>query len=139
MSEFSISTDKSKLDVAAIHDYLSNRSYWAQGRSLETVNISIENSLCFGMYNEVGKQIGFARVATDFALFAYIMDVCIFEDYRGKGFGKELMNFVINHPSLHGIRRIMLATKDAHGLYEKYGFKVAAQPETIMELINNAI
>lgn len=136
MSEFSISTDKSKLDIAAIHDYLSNRSYWAQGRSLETVNTSIENSLCFGMYDEVGKQIGFARVATDFALFAYIMDVCVFEEFRGKGFGKELMNYIINYPSMRGIRRIMLATKDAHGLYEKYGFKVAAQPETLMELFN---
>lgn len=136
MSEFSISTDKSKLDIAAIHDYLSNRSYWAQGRSLETVNTSIENSLCFGMYDEVGNQIGFARVATDFALFAYIMDVCVFEEFRGKGFGKELMNYIINYPSMRGIRRIMLATKDAHGLYEKYGFKVAAQPETLMELFN---
>ena len=135
--EFNISTDKSKLDIATIHDYLSNRSYWAKGRSLETVNTSIENSLCFGMYDELGKQIGFARVATDFALFAYIMDVCVFEEFRGQGFGKVLMNYIINYPSLQGIRRIMLATKDAHGLYEKYGFKVAAQPETIMELIKN--
>ncbi len=139
MSEFSISTDKSRLDLLAIHDYLSNKSYWAKGRSLETIKISIENSIAFGMYDKDGKQIGFARVATDMALFAYLMDVYILDEYQGNGLGKQLMSYIINYPSLQGLRRIMLATKDAHGLYEKYGFNVAAQPETLMELINNAI
>lgn len=137
MSDFSISTDKSKLDLLAIHDYLSNKSYWAKGRSLETIKISIENSITFGMYDSKGKQVGFARVATDMALLAFLMDVYILDEYQGKGLGKQLMNYIVNYPSLHGLRRIMLATKDAHGLYEKYGFKVAAQPETLMELIKN--
>lgn len=139
MSEFSISTDKSKLDLFAIHDYLSNKSYWAKGRSLETIKISIENSIAFGMYDSKGKQVGFARVATDMAVFAYLMDVYILDEYQGNGLGKQLMSYIVNYPSLLGLRRFMLGTKDAHGLYEKYGFKVAAQPGNIMEVINNAI
>jgi N-acetylglutamate synthase-like GNAT family acetyltransferase len=136
MIDFKISTDKSKLDLVAIHDFLSNRSYWAKGRSLETVKRSVENSLCFGMYDSAGKMIGFARVVSDYAVFAYIMDVFIMEDNRNQGSGKRLMDFIMQHPDLQGLQRIMLATKDAHGLYEKYGFKITASTDKIMEIVN---
>lgn len=136
MNGFTISDDKNKLDIVSIHDFLTNRSYWAKGRSLEIVKCSIENSLCFGMYDTTDKMIGFARVLTDYAIFAYIMDVFILEDYRNRGLGKQLMEYIMKYPGLQELKRIMLATKDAHGLYEKYGFEVSKNPETMMEKIN---
>jgi N-acetylglutamate synthase-like GNAT family acetyltransferase len=136
MTEYTISTDKSKLDIDAIHDFLTNRSYWALGRSMDTVKRSIDNCLCFGMYNSEGKQVGFARVLTDYAIFAYIMDVFILEDYRKQGLGKKLMDHIMQHQHLQGLNRIMLATKDAHSLYEKQGFKVTAMPDNLMEIVN---
>ena len=136
MSNFKISTDKDKLDLNVIHDFLTNRSYWAIGRSLETVKRSIENSICFGVYDNSDKLVGFARVLTDYAVFAYIMDVFILEDYRKKGLGKQLMNAIMQHSDLQGLQRFMLATNDAHELYEKYGFKRTVIPEKIMEIVN---
>jgi len=136
MIDFIISTDKTKLDIKAIHDFLSNRSYWAKGRSLETVKCSVENSLCFGIYNMAEKFLGFARVVTDYCVFAYIMDVFILEDYRKLGLGKLLMDYIMHYQSLQNLQRIMLATSDAHGLYEKYGFRVTISPANFMEIVN---
>lgn len=133
---FSISTDKNKLDINVIHDYLSNRSYWAIGRSLHTVKRSIENSICFGVYDSSDKQIGFARVLTDYAVFAYIMDVFIIEEYRKQGLSGKLMDTIMQHPDLQGLQRFMLATNDAHELYKKYGFIPTLIPDKIMEIVN---
>lgn len=128
---YSISTDKSKLDVAAIHEYLCHRSYWAKGRSIERVKISIENSICFGMYDADDTMLGFARVVTDKVVFAYLMDLFIFEGYRGQGLGSALVRHIMEQPDLQ-VRLWFLATRDAHGLYEKFGFTVIPDPERYM-------
>lgn len=132
---FLLSTDKSKLDIASIHDYLSNRSYWAKGVPFDVVKKAAENSVCFGIY-ESSRQIGFARVITDTATIGYIGDVFILEDYRGKGLSKWLMECIMKHPELQGLRRWILLTKDAHGLYKKYGFKEPEDFSVYMELKN---
>ena len=128
-----ISTDKSKLDIALIHNYLYNDSYWAKNIPLEIVERSIANSLCFGVYDDF-TQIGFARVMSDCATFAYLADVFILPGYRGKGLSKQLMEYIKSYPALQGLRRWMLATADAHELYRKYGFTDIAKPERLMEL-----
>ena len=129
-----ISTDKSLLDINVIFGFLS-RSYWANGRSVQAVHKSIENSICFGVY--INKnQIGFARVITDYATFVYIADVFILEEHRGKGYSKELIKTIIEFPELRNIRRWMLATKDAHGLYAQFGFQLLKNPERFMEIVN---
>lgn len=135
MEAYSISTDKSLLDIAVIHNYLSERSYWAQGRTVEKVKLSIDHSLCFGMYTQGGQQTGFARVVTDFALFGYVMDVFILEEYRGKNLGKQLIKAIITHPDLQGLRKLMLATRDAHTLYGQFGFEALKEPDNMMEFI----
>jgi GNAT superfamily N-acetyltransferase len=112
---FSISTDKSKLDISIIHDFLSH-SYWSENIPKEIIQKSIEGSLCFGVYAG-DKQVGFARMVTDKATFAYLADVFIIEAYRGKGLSKWLIEIILSHPDLQGLRRILLATRDAHGLY----------------------
>ena len=129
---FTISTDKSRLDVLAIHDFLTNSSYWAHSVPLSTVQKSIENSLCFGVYKE-NKQVGFARVITDYAVFAYLADVFILEAYRGRGLAKWLIACIVSYPELQNLRRWMLATKDAHGLYAQYGFNPLSKPDRFME------
>lgn len=128
-----ISTDKSKLNISLIHDYLSNQSYWAKNRSLEKVKRSIEHSLCFGVY-ENDQQVGFARVSTDYTIFAWIMDVFILEEYRGKGYSKQLMNAILSHEKLQDLQRWGLATDDAHGLYQQFGFTPLKHPEKMMEI-----
>jgi GNAT superfamily N-acetyltransferase len=128
-----ISDDKSRLDVATVHAFLSGRSYWAKGVPIEIVERSIRNSLCFGMF-KTGRQIGFARVVTDFSTFAWLADVFIMEDVRGGGLGKILVAAVVGHPGLQGLRRFMLGTWDAHKLYEKYGFAPLEFPERFMEI-----
>jgi GNAT superfamily N-acetyltransferase len=130
--DYSISTEKGLLNVELIHDYLSNSSYWAVGRSLETVRRSIEHSLCFGIY-EGDEQVGFARVVTDYATFAWMADVFILEPLRGHGLGKWLVEVMLSHPELQGFRRWTLATKDAHGLYTQFGFTQLKRPERWME------
>jgi len=125
-NEFDISDDKKLLNIEYIHDYLSKKSYWAMDIPFETVKRSIEGSVCFGVYDKE-KQIGFARVISDKATFAYLADVFIDEAYRGKGLSKWLMEVIINHPELQGFRRWMLATRDAHGLYEKFHSSSRAQ------------
>jgi GNAT superfamily N-acetyltransferase len=130
--DYSISTDRSRLNLELIHNYLSTETYWASGRSREVVQRSIENSLPFGIYKEA-EQVGFARVVTDYATFAWIADVFILPEHRGRGLSKWLMEVMIEHPQLQGFRRWVLATKDAHGLYEKFGFITLHRPERWME------
>ena len=130
--EYSISTDRARLDVPLIHEYLCNTSYWATGRSLEVVERSIENSLSFGIYKG-SKQAGFARVVTDFATFAWIADVFVLPEHRGRGLSTWLMEVMMAHPQLQGFRRWVLSTKDAHGLYERFGFIKLHRPERWME------
>lgn len=132
-SSYAISTDKTKLDVEVIHDFLSNRSYWGKGRTLETVQKTIDNSLCFGVYDKEDQLIGFARVVTDYAIFAYLMDVFVLEDYRRAGIGKQLIRYIVDYPDLKNIQRWRLDTLDAHELYKKYGFRAPEFPEKIME------
>ena len=139
MIDFYISTDKNKLDINVIHDYLCNRSYWAKDRAIETVKRSIDHSLCFGMYDTSDALIGFARVVSDFTVFAYIMDVFILENYRYLGLGMKLMDFIMNYPDLQNVKVIMLATEDAHGLYEKYGFRLTENAHKIMVLKRNTM
>ena len=136
MGRFLISTDKSKLNLAVIHEFLSH-SYWAAGIPRETVARSIENSLCFGVYDNA-NQIGFARVISDFATYAYIADVFILEPYRDRGLGKELMASIMTHPRLQGLRRWSLGTRDAQGLYEQFGFQpvVNTRARTVMEIVD---
>lgn len=127
-----VSTDKSLLDLALIHKFLSTESYWAQSRTLEQTVRAVENSLCFGLYHD-GVLIGFARAVSDFATFAYIGDVFVVEEFRGRGLSKWLMKSIIAHPDLQGLRRWILATRDAHGLYEQIGFASLRFPERWME------
>jgi GNAT superfamily N-acetyltransferase len=133
MNHIVITTDKARLDIAFIHAFISN-SYWAKGRTLDTMITCIDNSLCFGVYFE-GKQIGFARVVTDYAHFAYIMDLFIDEQHRGKGYSKALTKFILEYPPLQNITVWRLATSDAHGLYKQFGFDALAKPENLMERI----
>ena len=130
--DYSISTDRARLDIDLIHKYLSNESYWATGRLREVVERSIENSLAFGIYNE-DKQVGFARIVTDYATFAWVADVFVLSEHRGRGLSKWLMEVIIAHPQLQGFRRWVLSTKDAHGLYERFGFIRLHRPERWME------
>ncbi len=118
-----ISTDKSLLDIERIHQYISSVSYWGRGRTLNEVEVTIQNSLCFGMYNDLNDQVGFARVVTDHVAFGYFMDVIVFDSYRGKGYGTKLMEYIMNHETVQNLKTIALKTKDAHELYEKFNFK----------------
>jgi len=129
---YTISTDKARLDVGVIHDYLSQISYWAQGRSRDTVKRSIENSLCFGVYDGA-QQVGFARVVTDSVTFGWLCDVFILPTHQGRGLGKWLVECVTAHPDLQGLKNFLLATRDAHGLYASHGgFRPLEQPEKWM-------
>jgi ribosomal protein S18 acetylase RimI-like enzyme len=131
-NSFTISTDKRKLDIATIHDYLCNRSYWAQGRTIEEVRKSIDNSLCFGVYDKVEHFVGFARVITDYTVFAYLLDLFILESHRNQGLGNRLVDHIINDNACGDVRW-RLDTKDAHELYRKFGFREPEFPEKIME------
>lgn len=130
--EFIISTDKARLEIETIQKFLAEESYWAQNRTLEQTQRAIENSICFGVYAEE-KQIGFARVVSDCATFAYIGDVFILPEYRGKNLSKQLMEAMLEHPDLQNLRRWILATRDAHGLYGQFGFHNLKFPERWME------
>lgn len=130
---FLISTDKTLLDVHTIHHFLDQFSYWGKGISLKTVQTSIQNSICFGVYNQQ-KQVGFARIITDKATFAYLCDVFILPDYRKTGLSKWLIQTIRNHPNLENLRRLVLATADAHGLYEQFGFRRMKNADRWMEI-----
>jgi N-acetylglutamate synthase-like GNAT family acetyltransferase len=133
--EFVISTDRARLDVDAVHRFLSTDSYWSQGIPLEVVRRAIDNSLPFGVYRH-NELVGFARVTTDRATFAYLADVFIVEAMRGQGLSKWLMECIMAHPELQGLRRWMLATRDAHGLYTQSGFTPLKTPERMMEKVD---
>jgi GNAT superfamily N-acetyltransferase len=130
--EFEITTDPGRIDVAAVHRFLTS-SYWAKNIPEETVRRSIAHSLCFGIYRG-RQQLGFARLITDYATFAYLADVFVLEEFRGRGLAVWLMQCIVEHPELQGLRRWSLVTRDAHGLYRKFGFHELAAPERWMEL-----
>jgi len=132
MSHLNISSDKAELDVPAIHHFLSTQSTWAIGIPLATVQRAIDHSLCFGGTLDC-RQVAFARVVSDYATFAYLVDVYVLEEYRGRGYSRRLMEAVVAHPDLQGLRRFMLATSTAHGLYADYGFTPPLRPEALME------
>lgn len=134
MQGYRISTDRAEMDLDAIHAYIS-RSYWAAGIPKAVMAKAIDNSLCFGVFTTAGEQIGFARMITDSATFAYMADVYILEAHRGKGLSKWLVEQMMAHPDLQGLRRINLATSDAHGLYQRFGFTALAAPEKMMEIV----
>jgi N-acetylglutamate synthase-like GNAT family acetyltransferase len=135
MSKIEIDTKKEKLDISFIHEFISN-SYWAKGRTVEAMKTCIDNSLNFGVYLN-DKQIGYARLVTDYAVFAYIMDVFIDANYRGNGYSKQLVEYIMNLQELSNVKVWRLATSDAHGLYKKFGFKELNKPENFMELIKS--
>jgi GNAT superfamily N-acetyltransferase len=130
-NEFTISTDPARLDLPYIHAFLSTKSYWAEGIPIETVRASVKGAICFGLYCRE-KQLGFARVITDGATFGYIADVFIDEGYRGRGLSKWMMETILAHRELQGFRIWQLSTRDAHGLYEQFGFKIPDDPRRIM-------
>jgi GNAT superfamily N-acetyltransferase len=142
-TEYSISTESAWLDLELIHNFLSEHSYWARGIPRDVVARSIANSLCLGVYalgkgapNPPRRQVGFARVATDRATFAYLADVFVLPEHRGEGLSKRLMEAVLAHPDLQGLRRWMLATVDAHELYRRYGFTALSEPDRFMQRHN---
>jgi GNAT superfamily N-acetyltransferase len=132
--EFKISTNKKRLNLAMIHKFLANESYWAKGIPKDVVKKAIQNSFCFGVY-QGSRQVGFARVITDFATTAYVGDVFILEPFRGKGLGKRLVKTIVEHPKLNGLRLWFLGTRDAHDLYRKYGFKNVAETPVMERLM----
>ena len=136
--DYELSTDPARLQPAVVHDYLANHSYWAKGIPLEMVERSLKNSLCFGLYHGA-NQIGFARVVTDRATFAYLADVFVLPDHRGRGLSKWLVESILAHPDLQGLRRWMLGTADAHGLYAQFGFTPLRHPDRFMELARPGI
>ncbi|MGA7721379.1 MAG: GNAT family N-acetyltransferase [Ignavibacteriaceae bacterium] len=133
--DFIVSSDKSKLNVDVVYEFLTN-SYWAAGRSREAVEKTIKSSICFGIYNG-NDQAGYARVLTDYITIAYIADVFVLEKFRGIGLGKKLIGSILSYPGLDGVKKWMLATNDAHGLYSQFGFKSLSRPEKYMELLNS--
>lgn len=133
---FLISTDPAAVDVDVVHRFLSEESYWARGIPYDVVARSVEHSLVFGVYDEGGAQVGFARAITDRATTAYVADVFVLPEHRGRGLGVWLIGCMRAHPDLQGLRVWRLATADAHGLYEKHGFRPLAHPERLMEIID---
>ncbi len=135
--EFRVSTDPRLLQLAVIHDFL-RQTYWAKDISEAQVRKALDGALCFGLYRDE-QQIGLARVITDQATFAYLSDVFVLEEFQGQGLGQWLVSCILAHPELQGLRRILLATQDAHGLYRKLGFNELSQPEQMMEIRNSAL
>ena len=131
---YEISTDRTRLDIEVIHDFLTN-SYWAKGVPRSIVECSIQHSLPFAAFQGT-NQVGFARVITDFATFAYIADVFVLNEHRGRGVARALIRAILSHPQLKGLRRLLLATRDAHGLYAKFGFQPLSHPEHFMTIRN---
>lgn len=136
-NDFLVSDDKSLLQIEFVHSLL-HEAYWCKGIPIETLKSAIEGSLCFGAYLR-GTQVAFARVVTDGATFAWVCDVIVDPNHRGEGISKKLMSYLMSHPKMQGFRRTCLTTKDAHGLYEQFGFKLTATPQYWMEIKNNDI
>lgn len=130
--EYAISTDDERLDISVIHHFVSTQSYWGQGRTLETVERALKHSLNFGIFHN-NELVGFGRVVTDYATFAWIADVFVLPEHRGQGLSKWLMELMLSHPDLQGFRRWVLATRDAHSLYARFGFIPLHRPERWME------
>ncbi|GAD88756.1 putative acetyltransferase [Vibrio halioticoli NBRC 102217] len=133
MQGFRISTDNDELDFNVIYHFISE-SYWAKDMPKHTLLKALSNSFCFGLFENSGVQVGFARLITDKATFAYLADVFVLESHRGQGLSKWLLQTILEHPDLQGLRRIMLATKDAHSLYSQYGFEEIENPEMLMQI-----
>ena len=131
-AEFEISTDRSRIDIALVHRLLSS-SYWAQDRSRDVVERSIRHSMCFGVYRQA-QQVAFGRVITDSAVFAYLADILVVPEYRGRGIAKALVRAMLDDPELQGLRVVLLRTRDAHGLYAQFGFRTLPRPEEMMAL-----
>lgn len=129
---FYISTDSSLMDVPMIQDYLANDSYWAKGRSMESVEKSMKHSLCFGAFDKDHQQVGFARVATDYVVFAWVMDVFVKKEYQGKGIGEKLLRAIVDHGDLKSVNGIGLRTHDAQKFYQRFGFETISEPNTWM-------
>jgi GNAT superfamily N-acetyltransferase len=136
MNAYHIKAELENMDIAAIHHFLSKESYWAKGIPLETVETSLRNSFCVGMFDDK-IQIGFARLVTDYATFAYLADVYVLKEYRGKGLSKMLIKYVMDLEWTKGLRRMLLATLDAHSLYNRFGFQSPENPEWLMEIKRN--
>jgi len=130
---YKISSDTKQMDLSVIHGYLSG-SYWAKGVPLSTMQTAVNNSFCFGIFTDEGQQVAFARMITDYATSAYLADVFVLSEHRGKGLSKWLIQTIVDDPKLQGLRRMLLATSDAHNLYKKFGFSALASPELFMEL-----
>lgn len=135
---YRISSDSSEMNIDSIHDFIS-QSYWAKGIPIETLSKAIKHSLCFGIFDRDNNQVGFARMVTDYATYAYLADVYVKDGHRGKGLSKWLMTEISSHPELQGLRRITLATRDAHDLYAQFGFTPLAKPEIFMERLNQSV
>lgn len=133
--DYTLSTDPQRLDMAAVHAYLT-RSYWSPGIAFERVQRAAANSLCFGLFHGA-EQVGFARVVTDKTTFAYLADVYVLEAHRGQGLSKWLVQTILAHPELQGLRRFLLATANAHGLYAQFGFQPLAKPERMMQIVQS--
>ncbi|MEX0967838.1 MAG: GNAT family N-acetyltransferase [Bacteroidia bacterium] len=129
-----ISTGKEQMDFDMILNYLSGEAYWAKGRTPEQLQKIMDSSLCFGIF-ENGRQAGFARVVTDYVTIAYLADVFVLSEFRGKGYGRKLMQYVLNYPDFEDVRKWLLMTKDAHLLYERFGFRALQKPEMAMEMV----
>lgn len=136
-SDLEISTDRSRIDVDLVHEFLSRYSYWAQGRLRSVVERTIANSLCFGAHAG-GKQIGFGRIVTDYAVFGYVADVFVLPEFRGRGVGKELVRAIVEHPDVVGLQVILLRSTDARILYSHFGFTAVPRPEDMMGRYRNA-
>lgn len=133
MTTYEISDDPSRLDIEVVHRYLSTEAYWSPGIPRAVVERAMDNSLCFGVYAPDGMQVGFGRAISDYATFAYVADVFILPEHRGRGLSKRLMEAMLGHPDLQGLRRWLLATRDAHGLYEQYKFTLPNVANRFME------
>lgn len=131
---YTLSSDPARMDLEAIHRYLSQESYWARGIPRETVARSLQHSICIGIFTPQGEQVAFARVISDCATFAYLCDVYVLEAHRGQGLGKWLVQSVLEHPDLQGLRRWLLFTRDAHGLYRQFGFSGMENPDRVMQI-----
>jgi GNAT superfamily N-acetyltransferase len=133
LADYELSTDPSRLDVPLIHEFLCHHAYWALGRDRQVVERSIAGSLCFGAYGRDGRQVGFARAVTDRATFAWLADVFVLADHRGRGISKSLVHAALEHPDLQGLKRWVLGTRDAHELYARFGFVPLVEPQRWME------
>jgi GNAT superfamily N-acetyltransferase len=132
VGSYTISDDSTRLDLRAIHAYLT-RAYWSPGIPFEIVERAVQSSLCVGAYDDASAQVGLVRVISDYATFCYVCDVYVLEDHRGQGLSKAMLAMIMEHPKLQGLRRWSLVTADAHGLYRQFGFSPVAQPERHME------